>query len=45
MAEEKPSSMSYKQWTERAIGKGTIDKMPSDWEFFESRIAEMLVNV
>lgn len=33
----------HKEWTHRAFGAGTIDKIPSAWEFTESRIAEMFV--
>lgn len=34
----------YKQWSDRAFGAGTIDKIPDEWEFSESRIAEMIMD-
>lgn len=30
-----------KDWTKRAYGRGTVDKIPSNWNFSESRIADM----
>lgn len=32
----------HKQWTDRAFGAGTIDQIPSEWKFSESRITELL---
>ncbi|MDF2653266.1 MAG: hypothetical protein K0Q73_9071, partial [Paenibacillus sp.] len=31
----------YKEWTNRAFGAGTIDKIPDEWLFSELRISEM----
>lgn len=33
----------YKQWTDRAAGKGTIDQIPNEWAFSKERIAEMFL--
>ncbi|TBL69837.1 hypothetical protein EYB31_34940 [Paenibacillus thalictri] len=31
----------YKEWTDRAFGAGTTDKIPDNWKFTENRIKEM----
>lgn len=31
----------YKEWTSRAYGTGTIDKIPEEWRFSKQRIEEL----
>ena len=32
----------YKEWTERGIAAGTVDRIPDSWAFSENRLQELL---
>jgi hypothetical protein len=34
----------HKEWSARAYGAGTIDRIPEDWKFSEARIEEMFIH-
>ena len=33
----------YKEWTDRAVGAGTTDKIPEQWKFSADRIQELFL--